>query len=536
MEKLFLAIGNRELENHLKGILDTEVQFVGETVYREGVKKGIRQFAPTVIILKESLKGSIDMLRLIYEIRTEFPDVRIICIGPDKHDTDSFYGALVNYGVYDLVVGGKIKVADIIARIRIPAKYADVRHYQPAPPKASSPYPAADTQTSITIIEEAEEEVNVASEETEQTGEKDELEEKTEETAAEAPVKESLIGRLMKRAKNASTIKPSKPKKKEEEPEPQESAGGVVEEEEKTVSAVEVKKEEKKLLQKRYLSIKEEPKQEVVDISSSEFSEDKIITFIGGRSGVGTTTVAVNTAFDLAMKGFKVLYLEVNRMHPSAAYWFDTGREKEGIDVALQAIENKEYEKVCESIVRAEELKNTAGPMMSVYAKYPETLDFMSYSGGYLMNMFEKETLPELKELYLYLLSQEQYDFVVVDMSFYSNERDIQEAMLYSNKIFTVLNQDVSTVGYHLAFLKKLEQDGVNIKEKNNYIINSYARSRFGKKDLMKWLNIEDVLTIPSSTTELSESNSSGLPIVLFMKRSDFASSISKITDIIGGR
>ena len=84
--------------------------------------------------------------------------------------------------------------------------------------------------------------------------------------------------------------------------------------------------------------------------------------------------------------------------------------------------------------------------------------------------------------------------------------------------------------------LNELEQGGVSIKRKNHYVINSYIKSKFTKKDLQEWIDVKELILVPQSAVELSEANAKGLPAVIDSKRSSFTSSIQKIVEKIGGK
>lgn len=533
MEKILLAVGNREMEEYLKKTLVNEAQFVGETVYREGVMRAIGQTGPSLVILKDALKGTIDMIKLIYDIRSNYPDVRILFIGVEREGKDDFYGNLVNYGVYDLVVGGRVNISEIISKIRVPSKHNDVKHYQPAP--VGETINNVPSEHTIITLEDDEGKED-GGEESFDIVKKSEI--SSIKPSNEEPIKEKKQSLISKLKKPIPIPEVKKEKTLEDEAESNEEPKKV----RRIVEADdEIDEDETDETEGRFGFLKrggrnKASSQRILGINSSELSKDRIVTFMGGKSGIGTTSVAVNTAFELAQRGNEVLYLEVNQLHPSATYWFDLGMDEFGIDTALMALELKQYPEVLKAIAKSAEIKKKNGAMKSNYKKFPDGLDFMSYSGEYLLGLVQRNELPDLKELYLYLMYQGGYDYVIVDLSFFASKRDIQSAIMYSNKVFTVVNQDISTLGYHIANLNVLEQEGVSISKKNHYVVNSFSKSKFGLKDIKEWLEVKDVVVIPNCSVELSESNAKGLPTVINSKRSDFSASIREIIKIIGGK
>lgn len=138
MYKIYLAVGNEGVENYIKSqkpllekMLNDTVNFVGVTVYKEGALQGIKDYHPDVVILREGLQGNIDILDLIYKIRLESSNTRIVFITKSREVGDAFLAATVQMGIYDLIIGDKISVKDLLKKIVHPTKFVDVAHYIP---------------------------------------------------------------------------------------------------------------------------------------------------------------------------------------------------------------------------------------------------------------------------------------------------------------------------------------------------------------------------------------------------------------------
>ena len=138
MYKVYLAVGNEGVEKYIKSqkpllekMLNDTVNFVGVTVYKEGALQGIKDYHPDVVVLREGLQGNIDILDLIYKIRLESSNTRVIFITKTREVGDAFLAATVQMGVYDLIVGDKISVKDLLKKIVHPTKFIDVAHYIP---------------------------------------------------------------------------------------------------------------------------------------------------------------------------------------------------------------------------------------------------------------------------------------------------------------------------------------------------------------------------------------------------------------------
>ena len=130
-QKVFLAIGMKGMEEFLKKQLSNEYNFVGEAIYREGVVNNAIKCNPDIIILRETLNGSKNILDIVYELRLNLPDSRIIFLASDRKPGDALLAELVGNGVYDIMTGNRISAPDLIKLIQEPNKFSDVAMYRP---------------------------------------------------------------------------------------------------------------------------------------------------------------------------------------------------------------------------------------------------------------------------------------------------------------------------------------------------------------------------------------------------------------------
>lgn len=534
MEKVLLAVGHRVLEEYLEKILKNEFLFVGNTTYREGVVRAIGQNSPDVVVLRETLSGNENIMKIVYQIRDSFPRVRIVFIAGNREIGDELLATLVNYGVYDILVGSDIPAQRIVSHIRKGNRYSDVKHYQPAPSLDEKTNKVLFTAPEVNEESHKEAPVKVKPIEIQETFEvapeltKDVIQELTPLPEKKLSMLERFkLGKTKETETIPETAVPKVPEIIPVVPEvivPEIIAPETIFPEKRNVYTEEdeaVPKRKERLLDKF---------QNFTGIGA--MASERIITFVGGKSGVGTTSIAVNAAVGLAVKGHKVLFIEVDAVSPTSSYWYELGILDEGIETCLGALKNKQFDKVSGAIVRMETLKKMDLPMKASYKKFPSTMDFLFYSKKYVAGLSAKDELPDFKELYLYLMYQMGYDFVVIDLSTNSSEENKQSALMYSNKIFSVLTQDVSSLGYHLAAIHNLEKMGVSITEKNNYIVNRYTKASFGDKEIKEWLQTKELILVPESGKELIESNLKGLPSILH-KNSDFSSAIEKVVRTI---
>ena len=138
MYKICLAIGYNELEEYIKKMqpmmekkFGDTVQFVGVCVYREAVMQVVKEYHPDILVLREGLQGSLSLTDLVYQIKVISPSTRIVFIAGDRKPGDAFLATLVQYGVYDILVGSSVNVKDILKLITFPNGFADVANYMP---------------------------------------------------------------------------------------------------------------------------------------------------------------------------------------------------------------------------------------------------------------------------------------------------------------------------------------------------------------------------------------------------------------------
>jgi MinD-like ATPase involved in chromosome partitioning or flagellar assembly len=267
-------------------------------------------------------------------------------------------------------------------------------------------------------------------------------------------------------------------------------------------------------------------------------TKQKIITFMGSKSGVGNSSIAFNTALTMAQKGLKTIFVEFNDRTPAVSYWYELGLVDDGIDSALMALEEQRFDKVEETIIKSVDLKRTDSIMQKNYRKFPNTLDFMFFSNKYVTreagdNLEKQVNLNLSKELFLYLLFQLDYDFVILDIPSDINHELSTNALIYSHKVFLTLTQDVSTIGYSIYKLNELSKRGINLDKKLYYIINKFEKADLSLKEIEDWIQTSNITTIPVDNKEFINANFLGLPVTLYSKNSGLRTAFQKIEKLL---
>lgn len=570
-----MAVGHRELENFLERQLSKEFNFVGTTVYREGIIRAIGQKNPDIVVIRETLEGRENILSIVYEIRNNYPQVRVLFIAGKREPGDALLATLVNYGVYDILYGGKVNAHEIVNLLRNPNSYTDVGHLQPKPllderrnkvlfespdvtpiyKEVPVPVPASPQKEEPSLKQESKKEApinNTRKVEQESAQEKKEEIPPIEAVKKEEPVvkkKESVKPEEVQPVVSKKEAAPEKVKEqvfdiegKEQKP-PNVVMREVKEEEPESLSYEETRKssydeedEEKKPNFLSFFSKTEKKRGEAFLKKGNMLSKNQILTFIGGKHGVGNTTTAFNTAFALAQQGNRVIYVELNERNPAVHYWYELGKPKAGLDYAIRGIEQGNYKGIEDAIITSVSLKKSNKDLVKNYKKFPNGLDFMFFSDNYLTrNDTDNFTYNErhMKDVYLHLLFQFEYDFVVLDVEPTIWKESSLSALLYSHHVFITITQDVSSIGNTIYWMNELNKHDMSIQHKTHYVLNRFEKAELRQKDIKDWLEIDRLLVVPQAHKEFVRANYLGIPILVSTRNNGLKNAYQQIVNTL---
>lgn len=507
-ERIFLAVGERDFEDYLKQTLKNRYDFVGETTHKEGIVPGVKNNNPDIVIIRETLDGRVAVMDVLYMLRDKYPDVRIILIASPRDRGDKFLATLIQYGVYDFTATATTNIRDIIRLIDVPNKYEDIKGYIPKP--------EVDEKTGAIIF-------------------------KAPDVEPEVVIKEVVIKEEESKKKKGGLFGNLNEflKVKDDDNIPENSTEKTINKSSKiagkaskqTVGNVTRNAPQKNSKKRIYM---EEPKNKSENKEIVLNSSDRIISFVSGRSGCGATSIALNTAILLAQKGFKVILLECNRVSPSIAYWFDLGKNSEGIDTCLDYIENYEYGKIPKTIIKSEIIKTENSSLQKNYNLLPNGLDFMFFSKEYISGVKENIKIKNAKDLYIHLMFQQGYDFVILDLPSDLKNEFTKSGLIFCNKVYSVLTQDISSIGYFLMRLYEIQSEGIEIVKKNKFIINRYVGDvSVNKTFISKWISTNDILVIPDTPRLFIEANAKAVPAVILGDNTEYKKIMEEVSKSI---
>ncbi|EOU1989319.1 hypothetical protein C4D27_11195 [Clostridium perfringens] len=571
MKKIFLAIGHIQFEKALERKFGSDTRKVGVTDYREGIVRGVEQYLPDIVIIREGLPGNVPILDVIYELKNKYSKLRIIFMSNDRVQGDKFLACLVNYGVYDILVGTTVNINAVLNLIDNPNELKDVSQFQPkfklnesdnellfeAPAQKVEKVEVVkyidntsinDKDDALSTISDLDNDIKIEKVSDEEVLEINDLEtfsfEKMEDDNSSNIDEEKIKQEILRKSEQEKqrAIKIAEMEKQEAlrkaEIEKQEAIKRAKEEtqnkinEELRKKELEIKREKKQMMEE----VKERDRQlnklqsqvQNMPVKNVEVNgKQKIISFLGGKHGVGNTQVAFNTAINLALNGYKVLYLEFSNNLSTIGYLYQMNNHKHGIDTALKKMSMNEFDEIDNAIINMGKLKNNvlkSDPLFNSYNKMPDCLDIMLVSDRYIEEnhyYLRKEDFDSdlLKELYFYLMYQKSYDYLILDLTGDVNENILNTSILYSTKVLCTISQDVHTISSTIIRVNYMNKNRINLRDKLYYIINRFdSKISLSVEDIKSWLGTNIpcnvITTIDDYNKLFSDSNYMGIPIL----------------------
>ncbi|WP_214688423.1 MULTISPECIES: hypothetical protein [unclassified Exiguobacterium] len=536
-EKILLAIGVRTLEEYFKNELGNEFHFVGTSTYREGVLKNIEQNAPDIVILREQLKGTERISEIIYNIRTHHPEVRIIFVTGSRNPGDALLASLVNLQIFDILAEEKVPAKKIIDLVRHPNQYHHVSHLQPKP-----------------VIDESSNEILFQPPQTR------EVVRHVEKTVF---VEQKVEQKEMEQSPNPPEVREKKSRgffgSKKEEPvhvdtpdsipdvEPQESGSkGFFGRKSKAQPVLNEDYENAERLKLKTLELQREVdlhknNQEAEAFVKRELSKNgkqKILTFIGSEHGVGNTQIALNTSIQLALSGYKTIYIELKERPSTVDYLYQLHRNmSNGLEAALFGLETGDYSGVHKSIVRMKEVierTNGGDVMLNAYKLFPNNLDFLFFSPSYTesSNEISAGNPQTLKELCMHLLFEAGYHYIILDADMEKSNPYTETALRFGTQVFYTLTQDICHVGNSVRQVTEYSKS-INLVDKLYYVVNKYEDSELDKRAISDWLKHEVHMVVPNTHKDFVNANYHGIPAVLGSRNKELKKAFVEIAKTI---
>jgi pilus assembly protein CpaE len=234
-------------------------------------------------------------------------------------------------------------------------------------------------------------------------------------------------------------------------------------------------------------------------------TQGKLVTLMGVKGGVGTTTLAVHLAHSLARRDRKVLLID---HHPELG--------EITLHLGLEPHHYGFYELVC-NVTRMD-----AELLQGFVLKHESGLDVLASPEG--LGMTPRTTPDAIQQTLRFLLRM--YDFVVVDTDCRFDEQNLAILEL-SDEFSLIATPQLPAIRSTARFLDYLLR--LNFpSSKAQVVLNRWTRKTpLSLDNIEKALHRKVSLTIPSSEPELAEAIATGIPVPA-KSRSDFMQGIAK--------
>ena len=99
MKKILYALNHKATEDCVTEKLGSDYVIINAVTYREAVLSVLPGAGADILVFRDSLDGSIDIRRLLEQIRTEYPEIRIVFICGERPKGDTMLAAIVSLGI-----------------------------------------------------------------------------------------------------------------------------------------------------------------------------------------------------------------------------------------------------------------------------------------------------------------------------------------------------------------------------------------------------------------------------------------------------
>lgn len=516
--KVLLAVGIIEIENILKKDLESDYSIVGVSTDKEGIIPMIEKRKPDILVIRETLQGQTNIFTLINTIRYNFPNIRIVFVGVERSSASNVISTLISYGIYDILSANVINIKDVIKVIRNPLTFKDVA-------KFLNPLEIKDEMGNVIdtkfVVSTEEDEDGENEEEAEEKNSK--KEDRQEENNKERNNKQENKKRdsIKENNNKDKQVKSKNQKDTEENKERNNEKKNLKKQNNPKIPTIKSKEEREK--EETKVVVKERKVVEEKIIEKQVISLPKTILFIPSKHGVGSSTLALNTATYLAQKNKKTIILDLDYAYSSFKFLFNV-YSKTGINTAIESLDEKRYENVQDAIHQIKILVDE-----DFQKKIPDNLHLMTYSSDLITTPDLKLLALNIQELIVTLIYKFKFQYVIIHCSNNVTQSVKKELYYIAENINIVSTQNITDLIFAKKEYNKITE--VNQADKVEFIINKFCKSSVSK-DIINDMFERKIITFDNFYKEIIEANFKGVPLVSDNKKisnHDFFKKISGI-------
>ena len=129
--KIMYGIAAKEYEDYLTQIMHEsgiEPIIVKAVTYREAILEYLPGSGAEILIFRDSLNGSVDIGKILEQVRVDYPDLQVIFICATGA-ADPILAKCVTLGIYDIINSNSVRAQEIVRHILHPGNFHDVYQY-----------------------------------------------------------------------------------------------------------------------------------------------------------------------------------------------------------------------------------------------------------------------------------------------------------------------------------------------------------------------------------------------------------------------
>lgn len=204
---------------------------------------------------------------------------------------------------------------------------------------------------------------------------------------------------------------------------------------------------------------------------------DNVIVFSNPSGGTGTSTILANVGYTAAIKGFRVLVIDLNVLYPTQHLYFGNNKgELEKPDLVGFLLGKNSV---------GEAIENN-GKVSLMYAHNRGLMDSINAESDIAINNFSS-ALHRLRQLFDLVLIDcpMQIDHTLYNMAFYS-----------ADSIYMVWDEGISSIANTERVRRNMASSGIDAYTKMKIILNKRTNIQYNKYPFQK-LNVELVEILP---------------------------------------
>jgi Mrp family chromosome partitioning ATPase len=245
--------------------------------------------------------------------------------------------------------------------------------------------------------------------------------------------------------------------------------------------------------------------------------------------GSGTSTMALNTATLLASQGHKTMYIELDWQSPILKDTLGISLLNDNLDACFANIQGQNYIEIDHHIITKQKILNLKTEAHDMQARYPDMLNFMTYSPD--SKTQTPMTIELLKGLLAYLKYKKRFEYVILDVPSYIDTNLLSGIAKLSSKHILNIPQDIVAMN---ALTKTKHLIGIDIADTALYVVNKYVDNTvLGIKKIQEGCRLSSVHFIPSLPNDMLLSAYRSIPAVLITQSRPLVSSYKVISDYL---